>query len=74
MSQAEKSTWIYAVVAIVVPAVTSSPCWGKIASTPVENIDYIGAMLPWPLASALGRRSSRTSLSGCSPVRAEKEG
>jgi hypothetical protein len=45
MSQAEKSTWIYAVVAIVVPAVYIISMLGKIASTPVERIDYVGAML-----------------------------
>jgi hypothetical protein len=45
MPQEEQRTWIYAVVALVVPAVYIINMLGKVASTPVERIDYVGAML-----------------------------
>ena len=45
MSREEKRTWIYAVVAIVAPAVYIITMLEKVASTPVESIDYVGAML-----------------------------
>ena len=45
MPQEEQRTWIYAVVAIVVPTVYIITMLGKVASTPVESIDYVGAML-----------------------------
>ena len=52
MSQGEKSTWIYAVVAVVVPAVYIISMLEKVASTPVESIDYVGAML-WAIGLAI---------------------
>jgi hypothetical protein len=45
VSREEKRTWIYAVVAIVAPAVYIITMLEKVASTPVESIDYVGAML-----------------------------
>ncbi|WP_166877317.1 hypothetical protein [Salinibacterium sp. ZJ450] len=45
MSYEEKRTWIYAVVAIAAPAVYVTYILGKVASTPVTDIDYVGAML-----------------------------
>jgi hypothetical protein len=45
VSREEKRTWIYAVVAIAAPAVYVITMLGKVARTPVESIDYVGAML-----------------------------
>ena len=44
MPYEEKRTWIYAVVAIAGPAVYVTYILGKVASTPVTDIDYVGAM------------------------------
>jgi hypothetical protein len=47
MSFEEKNTWIYGAIAIVVPVIYFAVLLGRVASTPVGDIEYI----PWMLAA-----------------------
>jgi carbon starvation protein CstA len=52
MSKEETSTWIYAVVAILVPTVYFTNILEQVASTPVARIEYVGPML-WAIGAAI---------------------
>jgi hypothetical protein len=49
MSFEEKSTWIYAVIALIVPVIYIGFIFGQLQGTPVTEIAY-----EWPMLTAIG--------------------
>lgn len=72
MSFDEKSTWIYLVIAIVVPAVYFTNVLGQVGDTPVNEIAYVRPMITAIIVAIVASIVAHIVVAMASPREADK--